>query len=91
MVNKNYQKGYRFQQRVKKYLEKEGYFVILSPKSRFPDGVAILEGKTFFFECKWNKYLTKEEKEKGKELMLKWGMRFVVFWNNYHKLSSYKL
>jgi len=89
MPNKSYQKGYRFQQRVKKYLENLGYFVMISPKSRFPDGIALKSEKSFLFECKWNKYLSKEEKEKARELVEKHDVSFVVFWNNKGKIDSY--
>jgi len=37
MVNKSYIKGYNFQQRVKKYLEKKGFITVVRPRSKFPD------------------------------------------------------
>jgi len=91
MPNKSYQKGYRFQQRVKRHLEKFGYFVMISPRSKFPDGVAIKANRAFLFECKWNKFLSKEEKLKAKELVKKFKVDFIVFWNNKRKIDSYKL
>ena len=36
-MNKSYRKGYNFQRRVKKYLEKKGFEVIVRPRSQFPD------------------------------------------------------
>ena len=36
-MNKSYRKGYAFQRRVKKYLEKKGFEVIVRPRSQFPD------------------------------------------------------
>ena len=74
MTNKNYRKGYRFEQRVKKYLEDKGYFVIRSGKSAFPDLVAIPETCSDFkfpliVECKLNhRYLSKKERKKLKDL-----------------------
>jgi Holliday junction resolvase len=91
MPNKSYQKGYRFQLRVKKYLEEKGYFVMLSPKSKFPDGIAGDNAGWFLFECKWNKYLTKEEKEKARALLKKHQTAFIVFWDDHHRISSYLL
>lgn len=89
MVNKSYQKGYRFQQRVKNYLERIGYFVMISPKSRFPDGVAVRNNNAFLFECKINKYLTKEEKRKVEWLRMFYNIPFIVFYRDGRKLRWY--
>ena len=91
MPNKNYKKGYRFQQRVKRYLEKKGWFIMLAPKSKFPDGIAAGRFDWYLFECKWNKYLTKGEKEKAAKLKKDYGCLFKVFWNNKGKINSYWL
>jgi len=91
MPNKSYQKGYRFQQRVKKILETKGMFVMLSPKSSFPDGIATDGNTTFFLECKMNKYLSKEEEEKGRELMKKYNTAFMVFWSDNKIIKFYAL
>jgi len=88
-MNKSYRKGYAFQRRVKKYLEKQGFECIIRPRSQFPDITAYcklgakIEANIFYnngkdsiksmidpfiifdIECKVNKYLTKEEKEKA--------------------------
>ena len=94
-MNKSYRIGYNFQRRVKKYLEKKNWNVIIQPRSKFPDITAwkpfvnkentpiflntefpnqeSLPLVAFFVlmvECKVNKYLTKEEKKKTKELLL---------------------
>ena len=68
MTQTLYQKGVRFENRVKKYLESVGYYVIRQGKSAFPDLIAVMtanyvpfnseEGKVDsvtpvrFFECK---------------------------------------
>lgn len=91
-----YRIGYAFEYRIRKFLEKNNYFIIRSGKSRFPDGVALsvdsfvadLPAK-FLFECKKNKYLSKEEKEEAKQIIQKTGMKFFVFWNNKRKIDWY--
>ncbi len=79
-MNKSYAIGYRFEQRVKKYMKNKGWNVLRQAKSAFPDLLCwrhkgyILEGnikndkyiyEIVFIECKCNKYLNKEEKEKA--------------------------
>ena len=88
-MNKSYQIGYRFQLRVKKYMEKLGWSVIVRPKSRFPDlhcykKDPVLDSALFKIievECKMNKYLTKDEKRKGEEIK-KQGIPFYVAWKD---------
>jgi len=85
MVNKNYIKGKKFERRVAKSLESLGYVVVMAGGRKFPDGIAlrsfsILFPKYFVYECKVNKYLSKEEKESAKEIKLKTGLPFLVFW-----------
>jgi len=88
-LNKSYAIGYRFQLRVKKYMEKLGWDVIVRPKSRFPDlhcwkKDPILDSALFKIievECKMNKYLTKEEKQKA-EIIKKQGIPFYVAWKD---------
>jgi len=89
MPNKSYRKGYNFERRVKQYLEDKGYFVMRNPKSRFPDGLAVNKEDIFLYECKVNKYLSKEEKKKVKELKKITGLKFVVFYREGNKLKKY--
>lgn len=105
MPNKSYAKGYRFQTRVKKFLEKEGWKVLTSPKSRFPDltcwrKVCIDDylGSLWIFEmmqveCKYNKYLCNDEKEKVK-VIKESGMPFKVVWcdkKNKNRITFYDM
>jgi len=57
--NRNRQKGDSFEYRVKKFKEKEGWYVIRHPRSAFPDLIAIrlIDGQTRveLIECKVNK------------------------------------
>jgi len=72
MPNPSYKKGYRFELRVKKYLEDKGYIVIRQGKSAFPDLIAINIKHNLpfimFVECKVNGYLPKNDREKFKKL-----------------------
>jgi len=95
MPNKSYQIGYRFEYRCKKELESQGYIVIRSGKSRFPDFVAlrnvsIVLPKIFFGECKVNKYISKEEKNKADMIKLQTGLPFYVFYKENHKIRWYE-
>ena len=54
MVNRSYRKGYRFEVRVKKYLEERGYKVFRSAGSKPLDLIALSKDKIFFIECKVN-------------------------------------
>ncbi len=55
MVNKSYLKGYRFEKRVQKHLESEGWWVKRSGKSSFPDLICVNDGAVWVVECKFNK------------------------------------
>jgi Holliday junction resolvase len=89
MPNKNYIKGYNFQQRVKKYMAKLGWNVIVRPRSAFPDlhcwKKDPLYGTELYMiieiECKTNKYLSKEEKEKVNALK-KQGTIIYLAWKD---------
>jgi Holliday junction resolvase len=48
----NYERGRAFEYRVKQYLEKQGYFVVRSAGSKFPDLIAIKHGKVLAVEVK---------------------------------------
>jgi Holliday junction resolvase len=60
----NYEIGRNFEYRVIKYLRENGFFVVRSAKSSFPDILAVRKstGKTICVECKVNGYLNHEEK-----------------------------
>ena len=83
-MNKSYRKGYVFQQRVKKCLEKLGWFCVVQPRSKFPDIIAVMKLNHQYFdvimvECKMNKYLSKEEKEKSKTFKDKCSLFLVAY------------
>ena len=88
-MNKSYQIGYRFQLRVKKYMEKLGWSVIVRPGSKFPDLHCWREDDIcdtplwmiIEIECKMNKYLSKDEKIKAEEIKKK-GIPFYVAWKD---------
>jgi len=96
MVNRSYRIGYNFERRVIKHLEDQGYFVIRSGKSKFPDLVAIRRAKldsvcpsVIIVECKVNKYLSAEEKQKALEILEKTSIPLTVYWRDGRKLKSY--
>ena len=67
----SYERGRAFEYRVKHFLEKQGYFVIRSAGSKFPDLVAIKNGKVLAVEVKKNKpspSVLQEVEQKAKEL-----------------------
>ena len=67
--------GRRFEYKIRDYLKKDGYFVIRSAKSSFPDLTAIRKGEAIrFIECKKNKYLNEEDRKKIKNFKKKTGM-----------------
>ena len=96
MPNKSYQKGYRLERDIIKRLESCGYHCIRSGKSKFPDGIAcsktsITLPKIFYWESKWNKYLSKEEKKNSKSIMLQTGLPFLVFYKDKGKIKWYEI
>ena len=89
-----------FERRVIKHLEKQGYHVTRSGKSKFPDGIAIkkynngiLKGlpKVVIFECKVRKYLSKKEKEEAQKIFETTGIKLTVYWRDGRKLMVYTL
>lgn len=85
-MNKAYLRGYAFERRVRLLFERCGWFVIRSSKSRFPDLIAIKNGRFVFVECKLNKYLSKDEKKKIKNIeRITGGKVYVAFIRN-HKI-----
>ena len=95
MVNKNYAKGYRMEKDIIKRLESVGYVVLRSGKSKFPDGIAVSKTsitlpKIFFWESKWNKFISKEEKQMADSIKIKTGLPFLVFYKKDHKIRWYE-
>lgn len=64
-----YQKGARFERRVKKELEKSGWFVVRSAGSKSPvDLVAIKNGNCVLYQCKYgDAVMSKDEMERFDE------------------------
>lgn len=81
-----YQKGYRFEIRTKKLMEKKDYVVFRQGKSAFPDLIVVKSGITIFIECKSHQkvpknpimLLTKDEREKAEELKHNTGCVFYL-------------
>jgi len=48
----SYKKGYRFEYRVKKFLEERGWFTLRSPASKGVDIIAIKGDRKLFIQCK---------------------------------------
>ena len=68
----NYERGRAFEYKVKRYLEKRGYFVVRSAGSRFPDLIAIKNGKVLAIEVKNHKpsdAVIQEVEERAHELL----------------------
>jgi len=76
-------KGDRFEYKVKKYLEKCGYWVRRAGRSSFPDLVAITKLCDssivgFFIEVKMNKYISKKEREELINLNQNYGLQPLI-------------
>jgi Holliday junction resolvase len=48
----NYERGRRLEYRVKEFLERQGYFVVRSAGSKFPDLLAVKDGRALAVEVK---------------------------------------
>ncbi len=66
-MNRNYRKGYRFERRVKRYLEKKGYRVFRIAGSKPIDLIAIAPKRVYLIECKSRKRDIKKTIEKLSE------------------------
>ena len=96
MPNRSYRIGYQFERRCRLNLESNGYVVIRSGKSKFPDGIAcsstsVVLPKAFYYECKVNKFLKKVEKDKVETIKLKTGLPFLVFYREKNKIRRYEV
>lgn len=95
MPNKAYQKGYRFEIRVIMSLEKLGWSVIRSGKSRFPDSFAAKDGWCFYMECKNHKTypvnrlfaLSKDERDKAFGIIGNTGFPFFLIYNENRRIK----
>ena len=86
MKSTPYQIGYRFERRVKKHFQKQGYEVIRQSKSSFPDlWVLSPDKKPFAVECKVAKYISETEKMLARVLIAK-GYEFKVAYRVKRKL-----
>lgn len=61
MANRRYEKGRRFEQRIRKRLKSIGFFVVRAAGSKPIDLVAIKDGKTVLIECKKYKRLIRPD------------------------------
>lgn len=85
MPNRNYQAGRRFEYRVKKHLEKNGWFVVRSAGSKGAfDLVAIKHCSTTvgsdvaLIQCKYGSKPSKKERDKLDEIYYDYDMVFGV-------------
>ena len=63
-MNNRYRKGYQFEHRVKRYLERKGYKVFRVAGSKPVDLIAISRNNVFLVECKTHKEKIKKATEK---------------------------
>jgi len=73
-----YERGRRFEYRVKRFLEGEGWVVIRSAGSKPIDLVAFKDGVILFIECKKRGYVPKEQREYQEGLARRAGAMYVV-------------
>jgi len=87
MANRSYRIGYNFERRVRKFLQSQypQGIIIRQGKSSFPDLWLLLPNGNHAYECKVNKYLSKEEKEKAKYIKDR-GFPFTVVYREGHKM-----
>lgn len=87
MIKNKKAKGRRLEYRTRDYLRSIGWFVVRQAASSFPDLIGIKKSycekghsEVGFFECKWNKYLSRGEKVELLEMKEKLGITpFVCF------------
>ena len=85
----SYIKGRRLEYQVRDLLRKTGDFVVRQAKSSFPDLIVIRKctGKKFAVECKWNGYLTQDEKIKLFELWVKYDLHPILAYKKKGKIK----
>lgn len=77
----SYYKGRTFEYEVKHHLEEMGYFVVRAARSAFPDLVAVRQGRPLLVECKYNGYLSWNEKIRLLELAAETGADCALAYN----------
>ena len=89
----SYRKGYSFERRVKRTLERKGYFVVRSAGSKFPDLIALdKDGKAYVIECKINRRsFTRRELDDLKALAEKYKCIPLIFYRDGVKLKCSRL
>ncbi len=77
MPNQRYRKGYRFEIRVKKHLERLGYRVFRLAGSKPLDLIAMYMGEIYLVECKTGR-ITKRSRERLVEMVRNTGAKPVI-------------
>lgn len=82
-----YRKGYRFEHRVKKYLEKHGMYVVRSAKSHGVfDLVAVKNGVVYGIQCKYDGRIDKNTRNAMLELHKKHKIIPILAYSRNRKL-----
>jgi len=88
----NYQRGYEFEQRTRKYLQSLGYTVWRQGKSAFPDLIAVgKEGTLKLVECKTDGRIDWDEILAAKILMERTKSEFFMAFKDKRKLRFMRL
>ncbi|RLI06466.1 hypothetical protein DRO24_04880 [Candidatus Bathyarchaeota archaeon] len=78
MPNKRYERGRRFEYRVKRFLEGEGWVVIRAAGSKPIDLVALKDGVVLFIECKKRGYVPRDQRDFQEGLARRAGARYII-------------
>ncbi|MBW2636195.1 MAG: restriction endonuclease [Deltaproteobacteria bacterium] len=78
MPNKRYERGRRFEYRVKRFLEGEGWVVIRAAGSKPIDLIAFKDGTILFIECKKRGYIPRDQRDFQEGLARRAGATYVV-------------
>lgn len=83
-----YERGRKFEYRVRKHLRDEGYFVVRSAKSgTVCDLVALKKGEILLIQCKLNKKISRKEKEELAKLAEQVGGKALLAYSEKRKLK----
>jgi len=83
-----YERGRRFEYRVRRQLKEEGYFVVRSAKSgTVCDLVALKKGEILLIQCKLNKKISKKEREELAKLAEQVGGKALLAYSERRKLK----
>ena len=92
MASTAYERGRRFEYRVRDYFVRLGYVVVRSPKSKSPVDVFVMGHQTILFvQCKLGGYLPPDEWNALIDMCDKCGALPVLAINNRRKLEFYQL